>query len=674
MRDTARPDGRGAFGPRFTTPLYVGTALNPVNSSLIATALVPIAHDLHVSVGATSVLVSGLYLASAVAQPTAGKLAEVFGPRRVFVTGILLVLLGGLVGGFGRSLAMLTAARVLIGVGTSAGFPSAMVLIRRRAADAGMGAPPGGVLGGLAVAGMAVAAVGPPVGGLLVGALGWHWAFLVNIPVTLPALAMALRWVPPDPPADRLAPRALAARVDIGGIAAFGGAMAALLVFVMALPRLDWAALAVTAAAGCALVRWELRAATPFLDLRGLRANGPLARTYARSGLTLLGSYSVLYGVTQWMEGGRGMSSQEAGLLLLPMGVLSAVLSRPLSRRNLVRGPLIGCGLAMLAGSLGILTLTSHGPLLPVVLVTLVFGVALATTAVGNQTALYTQAPPEQIGTASGLFRTFGYVGSIASASVTGIVFRHGATDGGLHVLGTVLTAAAVLVLAMTVFDRRLKTPGRQQRRPATHGKEQHLVTTTPALDPAHTALLVMDFQPAILGMMSEAVDTDALLGRVEGAIADVRAHGGTVAYVRVAFTEDDWAAVPAANSNFAAVAANRMMHHEEPATAVHERIAPHEGDIVVRKVRFGGMSTTDLDARLRERGITTLVVSGVSTSGVVLSTVIDAADRDYEVYVLADGVADPDAEAHTTLVERVLPSRARVIDTAGLHGMLEAV
>lgn len=100
---------KDAFSWRFVTPLLMGSSLNPVNSSLIATALVPIAAAVHVSVGRTAVLVSALYLASAIAQPTGGKLSEEFGPRRVFLAGILLVLAGGLVGGFGHDLA--TAGR-----------------------------------------------------------------------------------------------------------------------------------------------------------------------------------------------------------------------------------------------------------------------------------------------------------------------------------------------------------------------------------------------------------------------------------------------------------------------------------------------------------------------------------------------------------------------------------
>ncbi|WP_331748211.1 cysteine hydrolase (plasmid) [Streptomyces sp. NBC_00984] len=198
-------------------------------------------------------------------------------------------------------------------------------------------------------------------------------------------------------------------------------------------------------------------------------------------------------------------------------------------------------------------------------------------------------------------------------------------------------------------------------------------MSTAPALDPTHTALLVMDCQPAILTLLPEGGDGEALLSRVEGAIADVRANGGTIAYVRLGFTEADWDAIPATNKSFAPLAQHRVMHHEDPAAAIHERLAPQDGDIIVRKIRYSGMSTTDLDQQLRERGITTLVVSGISTSGVVLSTVMDAADRDYQLYVLSDGVADPDTEVHNVLLHQVFPSRAHIVDTAELHVLLRA-
>ncbi|MFE0176194.1 MFS transporter [Streptomyces sp. NPDC059002] len=468
-RTAARAPGRAPepFAWTFTTPLYVGASLNPVNSSLIATALVPIAADLHVPVGSTAVLVSALYLASAVAQPTAGRLAEVLGARRIFLSGIVLVLLGGVVGGLGGNLATLTVARVLIGVGTSAAFPCAMVLIRRRAQDAGLGAPPGRVLGGIAIAGLTTAAVGPPLGGLLVGAAGWRWAFLVNIPVTALAMAMAVRWLPPDPAPDRGRGgfREVADRIDLPGILGFAASMSALVLFLMGLPQPHWAALAVFVVAVVPTVVWELRKSAPFFDLRGLAANGALARTYLRQALSLLGVYSVMYGMTQWMQAAYGLSTVRAGLMLLPMGAVAALLSRPLARRNLVRGPLIVSAVTSLLGSVGIMLLTSNSPAFALVLVSLVFGVTSATAMVGNQTALYLAAPAEQIGTASGLFRTFGFLGSITSAVICGQVFRAGASDHGLHTLGVVLVGAGLAVLLLTVLDRRLM--GRGPRRKA---------------------------------------------------------------------------------------------------------------------------------------------------------------------------------------------------------------
>jgi predicted MFS family arabinose efflux permease len=335
-----------------------------------------------------------------------------------------------------------------------------MLLIRRRATWAGMDAPPGNVLGGLSIAGTVTVAIGPPIGGVLVGALGWQSAFLINVPSALIALAMALRWLPRDlaAPLPRHA-REVAARVDVIGIVGFGGAMTALLVFLLALPYPKWSALAVSVAAAAALVWWELRAATPFFDVRQLASNLALTRTYLRTALTLLGVYTVLYGLTQWLQAGRGYSSEQAGLLILPMGALAAIVIRPISARNLVRSPLIAAALSMLVASIGVLFLTTHSPVILIVGVTLIFGLTTGTTTTGNQTALYAQAPADQLGTASGLFRTFAYLGSIASSTITGIVFRTKVTDGGLHTLAFILVGIAGIVLVITLADRQLNSP-----------------------------------------------------------------------------------------------------------------------------------------------------------------------------------------------------------------------
>src|ERR1700735_1270290 len=101
---------------------------------------------------------------------------------------------------------------------------------------------------------------------------------------------------------------------------------------------------------------------------------------------------------------------------------------------------------------------------------------------------------------------------------------------------------------------------------------------TLPTIDPKTTALLVMDYQPAVLGLLGESAP--ALLARVGEAIRSARARGVLVAYVRVAFDDADYDSVPP-HSRFAPI--GQEMHSDSPATAIHDRVAPEPGDITVR-------------------------------------------------------------------------------------------
>jgi MFS family permease len=453
---SANPNGR-LFGPRFVAPMLMGSALNPINSSVIATGLVSIASAMGVPVSKTAILISSLYLTSAVAQPTCGRLAEQFGPRRVFLAGIAIVLLGGILGGVAHDMTMLVISRVMIGLGTSAGYPSAMLLIRRRATTAGLDAPPSRVLGALAISGAATIAIGPTIGGLLVGWFDWRALFLINVPVACVTFAMALLWIAKDP--DRLGGRSageLAREIDLTGVIGFGAAMTALLVFLLSLPDPHWIALVVSIAIWAALVAWELRAGNPFLDVRLLASNLPLTRTYIRYGLTLLAIYVILYGLTQWIEVAHGFSASQAGLILIPMGALSAVAARIVSRSTAIYGSLILSAALLLAGGVAVLLLTTDSPVLAIMAVTALFGLTSGASNVTNQTALYTQAPAEKLGTASGLLRTFGYVGSIAAATITGVAFHAGVGDSGLHTVAVILIGIGLVVLLMTILDRQL--------------------------------------------------------------------------------------------------------------------------------------------------------------------------------------------------------------------------
>lgn len=187
---------------------------------------------------------------------------------------------------------------------------------------------------------------------------------------------------------------------------------------------------------------------------------------------------------------------------------------------------------------------------------------------------------------------------------------------------------------------------------------------TTAPLNPGNTAVLLMDFQPAVLSILprqQEVLDAANLV------LAWARARSVQVVHVRVALTAGERAAVPATNLTFAAVAAHGMLADGDPSTDVHPDIKVDDADVVVRKIRFGAFSTTDLEEHLKAAGIETLVLCGVSTSGVVLSTLREAADRDYRIVLVADAVADPDPVVHQTLLERVFPHQATVTTSADL-------
>jgi predicted MFS family arabinose efflux permease len=375
--------------------------------------------------------------------------------------GIAVVLAGGVLGAVAHNLTMLVWARVLIGLGTSAGYPTAMMLIRRRAADAGLDAPPSTVLGGMAIAAGATFAIGPSLGGLLIGWFGWRSVFAVNLPFAAVAALMAVCGIPRDP--DRLAGRTwrvMISRLDLAGIAAFSAALVSALVALEGLPQVRWPALVGAVVCSAGLVWRELRATNPFIDMRLLVRNRALSRTYVRAGLTVFGTYVVLYGVTQWIEAAHGQTAFAAGLIMMPVGAVSALASQAVSSRKSPRMSLIVAAVLFIAGAVLILTLSKSSSVFAISAVTAIFGAVNGVGVVGNQLALYHQTPADTIGTASGLMRTSQYVSSIASAVLIGVVYSRSVESAGLHHAGLILIGVSLVLLVMTVFDRCLSGSG----------------------------------------------------------------------------------------------------------------------------------------------------------------------------------------------------------------------
>lgn len=448
-----RRTGPSTFDRRLLLPMIGGAVLNPVNSSLIAVALVPIGLALGAPATETAWLVSGLYLATAVGQPVTGRLVDLYGPRPLYLAGAVLVGVGGVMGALAPGIWWLVAARVVIGLGTCAGYPAAMALIRGEADRTGTDSPEG-VLTVLSIATSTIAVVGPSLGGLLLGVSGWRAVFVVNVPLALLCLVLGALRLPRTRVAHR-GVRAALHRVDPPGIALFAVTTVALL---LALLHPDAGAVApalVAVAAGAGLVVRELRTPEPFLDLRVLGGNLPLLLTFVRALLTATVSYCVLYGFTQWLEQGRGLTPATAGLVLLPIFVTGIGVTALTGRRRAIRGKLLVGGVAQVLLAALLFALGPASPVWVIVVVALLAGLPQGLNNLAVQNAVYRQADPERVASSAGLMRTFFYLGAIAASAAGGIAFGGTAGDG-LPVLAAVMLVASTLFVLLTLADRSL--------------------------------------------------------------------------------------------------------------------------------------------------------------------------------------------------------------------------
>jgi MFS family permease len=459
-------EGPPPFGVRFMAPLALGAMLNPINSTMLSTALVPIAQSLHAGVDETGWLIAGLYLTTAIAQPTMGRLVDLYGPRRTYLLSLLFVAGAGLFARLASSLASLVMVRVLLGIGTSGAYPAAMRIFRFEADRIGA-KPPRIAMGVLNLAAISTMAVGPVIGGLLTSAFGWHAIFTVNVPLALLAAMLILLWVPKDRPRTASAAR-LMEEVDLGGIALFAVFLLGLTSFLMTLrSRPLWVALVGAAVFGVALVFYSLRRRQPFIDVRMLAANRPLVVTYFRASAVTMIFFSVYYGFAQWLQSVVGLGSAQAGLVTLPMSIVAAVSSITGARTKGLRAPLaLGSG-AALVGCICLLIADHTTPIWYLTIAVTFFGIPLGSFSTATQAAVYIQAPAKEIGTAAGLQRTANYVGAMAAASLLAITYGERATDHGLHNLVAAMGILSALLFIATLFDPTIpavtKSGGTQQ-------------------------------------------------------------------------------------------------------------------------------------------------------------------------------------------------------------------
>jgi len=439
--------------PRVLAAILLGTVLNPINSSMIAVALVRVGNDFDVGIVALSWLISSFYLVAAVGQSVLGRLADQFGPRRLQCIGFALVIVAGALGPLAPSFGWLIAARLLLAVGTSAGYPAGLALLRRAS---GGERPAPSSIAAITIANSSSAALGPVIGGALVALAGWPAIFYVNVAFGLLALPLALRWLPADPQHAGGVTLALIRRlVDLPGIAAFTAMLASVLALLLSFAGEPlWWLVPVALLAGAALVWSDRRREDPFLDVEMLAGNRALLSVCAQYLLVNIVAFGIFFALPLWLEDARGLHSGVAGLMVAPLAgvaVLAAPLAARLVARRGERAALLTGACAMVVGTLLLTTFEAGTPLWAIVPATVVLGIPIGFNNLGLQSALYGASDPERTGAAAGLFQTCRFIGAVLSTSLLGVVFADGVDSASLHSLALMLAGVSAVVLAASV-------------------------------------------------------------------------------------------------------------------------------------------------------------------------------------------------------------------------------
>jgi EmrB/QacA subfamily drug resistance transporter len=391
-----------------------------LDNTIVNVGLPSIGRSLHAGVSGLQWTIAAYTIALAGLLMFSGALADKIGRRTVFQVGLSLFTLGSWLCSLAPSLGWLIAFRVLQGVGGSMLNPAALGIITNTFTGKAERARAIGIWDG--VFGLSMA-MGPLLGGILVGSVGWRGIFWANIPVGLAAISLTALFVP-DSKAQR------SRRSDPVGqfllIATLGGLAYAIIEG----PSLGWrspwilGAFGLAVAALAVLLAYEPRHPEPMLDLRLFRSI-PFAGANLTAVCAIAAMAGFLFLSSLYLQDVRGLSALQAGLMLLPMPVVMA-LCAPLAGRMVARHgsriPLVIAG-AALTLSCGLLSqITSTTPVTYLICAYALFGVGTGMVSSPITNGVMSGVPKSQAGMASGLNSSSRMLGQSLGVAIVGSV------------------------------------------------------------------------------------------------------------------------------------------------------------------------------------------------------------------------------------------------------------
>ena len=451
-----------------------------LDNTVVNVALPTIQQDLGIDVAELEWVVTGYALSFAVLMLSGGKLADMYGRRRIFMIGLAVFTVASLLCGLAGNAELLIAARVLQGVGAACMMPATLSIItatfppRERGAALGIWA---------GVSAMALA-IGPLVGGLITEHIGWNWIFYINVPVGIVGLVAARVIIRESRDTSH------EQRLDVPGLLTSAIGLFALVFALIEANSRGWTSplilglFALAAVAGTAFVLLELHQRLPMFDMKLFR-DPTFAGANTVALLVSLAMFGVFFFISLYMQNVLGYSAVRAGVAFLPMTVLIIVVapiagksSDRLGSRWLMTGgmTLVGCSLLIFAQ---LQADSSYLKLLPGMVLG---GLGMAITMTPMTAAALSSVPVDKAGVGSGMLNTFRQVGGALGIALMGAILASGSNAAlaggatkiegfmnGLHhalYVAAIIAFAGALTALVTVRSHARSRPGVEQIAP----------------------------------------------------------------------------------------------------------------------------------------------------------------------------------------------------------------
>ena len=412
---TARHGGRGVALAVLCTVLF----LTFLDNTIVSVALGSVQGELHAGVTALQWVVSAYALTFAGAMLAFGMVSDEFGRKKVMLAGAGIFCAGSVLSALAPNIGLLIAGRAVMGLGAAASEPGTLSMLRHLYTDERRRTRALGVWA--AVSGLALA-LGPVIGGALVGVWNWRAIFWFNLFFGLAALVAGLIVLPENSDPD-------AHRVDVAGTVLGAAALTAGAFAVIIGEGTGFSSasvitlLCVSAAAAAAFFWWESRAAHPLLDLRFLRVPRFLTANVVAF-CTYFATFAVFFFTALYLQEVVGDTGYQLALIFLPMTALMILASLLAGRWTAAAGPrwsiFLGCLLFGAGLLLTTLTLSPSPAYLPLAAALALTGIGIGTTVVPITSSALSAVPAERSGMAASAANTSREIGAVTGVAVLG--------------------------------------------------------------------------------------------------------------------------------------------------------------------------------------------------------------------------------------------------------------